>query len=85
MITIRSYQDEYMAGSPSQNRERGKWFIHDIGDTADLVDIVESLDEAKEIAKEEAHSEDGQTEIKIRNEDGTEVQERISTDTVTFE
>jgi len=74
-----------MAGSPRQNRERGKWFIHDINDTAELVDVVEDLDEAKEIAKDEAHSEDGQTEIKIRNEEGTKVQERISTDTVTFE
>jgi hypothetical protein len=85
VITIRSYQDEQMAGMPRENRERGKWFIHDVGDTADLVDIVESLDEAKEIAKEQAHSEDAQTDIKIRNEDGTEVQEWISTDTHTFE
>jgi len=85
VITIRSYQDEKLAGLPRENRERGKWFIHDVGETADLVDIVESLDEAKEIAKEQAHSEDGQTEIKIRNEEGTEVQEWIYTDTHTFE
>lgn len=83
-VTVRSYKDDEMAGFKDDNRERGKWFIHGIKDgTADLIDISEEIEEARETAKETAHQEDGQTTIEIKNLD-SEIEETLYTDTATF-
>jgi len=83
-VTVRSYKDDEMAGLESDNRKRGKWFIHGIKDgTADFKGTKEDREEAIEEAKEISHQEDGQTEIVIKNLD-SEVEERISTATRTL-
>jgi hypothetical protein len=80
-VTVRSYKDDEMAGFTPDNRERGKWFIHGIKDgKADLIDITEEKEEAKEIAKETAHQEEGQTLIIIKDLE-SEIEKKISTDT----